>query len=81
MFLNFMLDNKVAVKNFSWNAYQPPINALKPKELVSDGLIRENLASAVIEQDDFGMGQTPEQLTPEQDRRWLEAWSRVQQGG
>jgi hypothetical protein len=27
------------------------------------------------------MGQIPEQLTPEEDKRWLEAWSRVQQGG
>jgi len=81
MFLNYMLDDKVAVKNFGWNAYQPPINALKPDTLVSDGMIRENLASTVIEQDDFEMGQTPQQLTPEQDERWLEAWSRVQQGG
>ncbi|CAN5888137.1 spermidine/putrescine ABC transporter substrate-binding protein [soil metagenome] len=81
MFLNYMLDDKVSIKNFSWNAYQPPINTLKPDSLVSDGMIRENLASTVIEQDDFDMGQTPQQLTPEQDKRWLEAWSRVQQGG
>jgi spermidine/putrescine transport system substrate-binding protein len=81
MFLNYMLDDKVSVKNFGWNAYQPPINALKPDTLVSDGTIRENLASTVIEQGDFEMGQTPQQLTPEQDERWLEAWSRVQQGG
>jgi spermidine/putrescine transport system substrate-binding protein len=81
MFLNYMLDDKVAVKNFSWNAYQPPINALKPDKLVSDGMIRENLASTVIEQGDFDMGQIPEQLTPEEDKRWLDAWSRVQQGG
>jgi spermidine/putrescine transport system substrate-binding protein len=81
MFLNYMLDDKVAIKNFSWNAYQPPINALKPDKLVSEGMIRKNLASTVIEQGDFDMGQIPEQLTPEEDRRWLEAWSRVQQGG
>jgi spermidine/putrescine transport system substrate-binding protein len=81
MFLNYMLDDKVAIKNFSWNAYQPPINALKPDTLVSDGTIRKNLATTVIEQGDFEMGQIPEQLTPEEDKRWLEAWSRVQQGG
>jgi spermidine/putrescine transport system substrate-binding protein len=81
MFLNYLLDDKVAIKNFSWNAYQPPINALKPDTLVSDGTIRKNLATTVIEQGDFEMGQIPEQLTPEEDKRWLEAWSRVQQGG
>jgi hypothetical protein len=48
---------------------------------VSDGTIRENLASTVIEQGDFDMGQTPQQLTPEEDKRWLDAWSGVQQGG
>jgi spermidine/putrescine transport system substrate-binding protein len=80
MFLNYMLDDKVAIKNFSWNAYQPPMNALKPDSLVSDGTIRENLASTVIEQEDFDMGQTPQQLTPAQDELWLQTWSRVQQG-
>ena len=81
MFLNYMLDDKVSIKNFSWNAYQPPMKSLNPDTLVSDGTIRENLASTVIEQGDFEMGQTPQQLTPEQDKRWLAAWSRVQQGG
>lgn len=81
MFLNYMLDDEVAVKNFSWNAYQPPMNSLKPDALVSDGMIRENLASTVIEQDDFDRGQTPQQLTPGQDKEWLDVWSRVQQGG
>ena len=81
MFLNYMLDDKVSIKNFSWNAYQPPMKSLNPDTLVSDGSIRENLASTVIEQADFEMGQTPQQLTPEQDKRWLAAWSRVQQGG
>jgi spermidine/putrescine transport system substrate-binding protein len=81
MFLNYMLDDKVAIKNFGWNAYQPPINALDPSTLVSDGTIRENLASTVIVQSDFDMGQIPQQLSPEEDKRWLDAWSRVQQGG
>jgi spermidine/putrescine transport system substrate-binding protein len=76
-----MLDDKVAIKNFGWNGYQPPIKAMDPSTLVSDGTIRENLASTVIEQGDFDMGQTPQQLTPEEDKRWLDAWSGVQQGG
>jgi hypothetical protein len=35
----------------------------------------------VVEQGDFEMGQTTTQLTPEEERRWLDTWSRVQQGG
>jgi hypothetical protein len=71
----------VAIKNYSWNAYQPPINALEPAKLVENGTILKNLETAVIQQSDFDMGQIPQQLTPEEDKRWLDAWSRVQQGG
>jgi spermidine/putrescine transport system substrate-binding protein len=81
MFLNYMLDDKVAIKNFSWNGYQPPVNALESGKLVEDGTIVKNLETAVIVQSDFEMGQTPQQLTPEEDKRWLDVWSRVQQGG
>jgi spermidine/putrescine transport system substrate-binding protein len=81
MFLNYMLDDKVAIKNLSWNGYQPPMNSLDPTKLVDDGTIVKNLETAVIVQDDFDIGQTPQQLTPEEDQRWLEVWSRVQQGG
>jgi hypothetical protein len=81
MFLNYMLDNKVAIKNFGWNGYQPPVNALESGKLVEDGTIVKNLETTVIVQSDFDIGQTPEQLTPDEDKRWLEVWSRVQQGG
>jgi spermidine/putrescine transport system substrate-binding protein len=81
MFLNYMLDDKVAIKNFSWNAYQPPMKTLDPGKLVSDGTIRKNLATTVIVQSDFDMGQIPQQLTPDEDKQWLDTWSKVQQGG
>jgi spermidine/putrescine transport system substrate-binding protein len=81
MFLNYMLDDKVAIKNFGWVGYQPPINSLEPNKLVEDGTIVKNLETTVIVQSDFETGQTPQQLTPEEDKRWLEVWSRVQQGG
>jgi spermidine/putrescine-binding protein len=81
MFLNYLLDDKVAIKNFSWNGYQPPVNALESGKLVEDGTIVKNLETTVIVQSDFDIGQTPEQLTPDEDKRWLEVWSRVQQGG
>jgi spermidine/putrescine transport system substrate-binding protein len=81
MFLNYMLDDKVAIKNFGWNAYQPPMTTLDPNKLVSDGTIRKNLATTVIVQSDFDMGQIPQQLTPDEDKQWLDTWSKVQQGG
>jgi spermidine/putrescine transport system substrate-binding protein len=80
MFLNYMLDQKVALKNFSWVLYQPPQNAIEPESLVSEGYIPENVASTVIQQEDFELGQIPIQLTPQEDAAWLEAWSEVQAG-
>jgi spermidine/putrescine transport system substrate-binding protein len=80
MFLNYLLDQKVALKNFSWVLYQPPQNAIEPASLVSEGYIPENVATTVIQQEDFEMGQIPIQLTPQEDAAWLEAWSEVQAG-
>ena len=77
MFLNYMLDDKVAIKNFSWNAYQPP---MRLEATSSSRTGRSSRTSSAVVQSDFDTGQTP-QLTPDEDKRWLEAWSRVQQGG
>jgi spermidine/putrescine transport system substrate-binding protein len=80
-FINYVLDAEVARTNMGWLGYQPPQKNLNPKTFVEDGLIPETLSTAVVEQGDFGMGQITTQLTPEEERRWLDAWSRVQQGG
>jgi spermidine/putrescine transport system substrate-binding protein len=81
MFLNYMMDRQVSLKNFGWVLYQPPLKDLEPASLVSDGYIPEYLSSTVVQEADFGMGQAPVQLTPEAEARWLEAWSEVQAGG
>jgi spermidine/putrescine transport system substrate-binding protein len=80
-FINYVLDADVALKNMGWLGYQPPQKSLDPKTFVEDGLIPENLSTAVVDQGDFQIGQITTQLTPEEEGRWLDAWSRVQQGG
>jgi len=81
MFLDFLLDPKHGVDNFSWVGYQPPLNELQPDSLVEDGYVAPYLESAVIEEADFEMGQRPIQLRPEVERLWLDAWSKAQSGG
>lgn len=81
MFLNYMLDRKVSLKNFGWVLYQPPLQGVEPESLVTDGYIPEYLSSTVVQEEDFAMGQAPIQLTPEAEARWLRAWSEVQAGG
>ena len=80
-FLNYMLDARHSMKNFSWLGYQPPLTELDPDSLVKDGLVPKELSTAVIRQEDFGKGQAPVQLTPSEDAAWLKAWSQVQSGG
>jgi spermidine/putrescine transport system substrate-binding protein len=81
MFLNYMLDRKVSLKNFSWNLYQPPLADLEPESLVSDGYIPQNLSSTVLQEEDWQMGQAPIQLTPRAEGTWLRAWTEVLAGG
>ena len=80
MFLNYLMDEEVALKNFSWLGYQPPLNGILPDKLVGDGYVPENVASAIIAKEDFSMGQIPVQLAPEVESLWLDAWSQVQSG-
>jgi spermidine/putrescine transport system substrate-binding protein len=55
LWLNYILDNGVAYSNFvDFNGYQPPINEIDPSSLVSKGIVPENLANAVLTNDDLG---------------------------
>jgi spermidine/putrescine transport system substrate-binding protein len=80
MFINYLLEEQVAIKNFSWLGYQPPLNGATADVLVSEGLVPENVTSAVVTEEDLTLGQIPVQLKPEVELRWLDTWSRVQSG-
>jgi spermidine/putrescine transport system substrate-binding protein len=80
-FLNFLMDRKHSLDNFSWVLYQPPLNGLDPDQLVADGYILENLRSTLVFEEDYQLGQIPLQLPPEVDRMWLQSWSEIQAGG
>jgi spermidine/putrescine transport system substrate-binding protein len=55
LFLNFLLDNGVSYSNFvDFNGYQPPINEIDHEALVKDGIVPENLTTAVLTNDDLG---------------------------
>jgi spermidine/putrescine transport system substrate-binding protein len=81
MFMNYLMDRKHAMTNFSWLLYQPPLIGLDPEQLVADGFIIDNLRSTLVFEEDYSLGQIPLQLPPAVDARWLQAWSEVQAGG
>lgn len=79
-FLNFMLDNKHAVDNFSWVGYQPPLISLEPDSLIKDGYVVPNLKTAIVEKENFDTGVIQTTLPPEVDQTWQNAWSDFKSG-
>lgn len=79
-FLNFMLDNKHGVENFSWLGYIPPLKVINPDKLVAQGYIPKNLASTVVRESDFKHGVTLLPLATAAQSAWQDAWSKFKAG-
>jgi spermidine/putrescine transport system substrate-binding protein len=80
-FLNFLLDEKLALENFGWLGYQPPQNSIEPDKVVADGYVPAHLAAAVIKPQDFDTGQQLLQLSLAGEKLWDTAWSTFPSGG
>lgn len=80
LFLNFLLDAKMAAKNFGYIGYQPPQVSLDPAKLVSDGYVPANLESAVVRQEWFDEGYRLLELPPADDAAWHQIWQRFKAG-
>jgi spermidine/putrescine transport system substrate-binding protein len=80
-FLNFMLDEKHGYDNFAqFNGYQPPFVTIDPDGLVADGVVPENLRTAVVRESDFVNGNQPLELSPEGQTLWQNAWAEFKAG-
>ena len=56
LFLQHMLDTKMAETNFSYIGYQPPQRSLDTHRLVAQGYVPENLSQAVVQEEWFDVG-------------------------
>lgn len=79
-FVNFMLDNDVSLKNFSWVGYQPPLRSLTPESMVADGYIPENLSAAVVRPEWFQLGYPILELPPEVEAEYQAIWQQFKAG-
>jgi spermidine/putrescine transport system substrate-binding protein len=89
-FLNYMLDSKHALENFSWNGYQPPQNSIDPDTLTTTmGLYGKSsgvpyvfpwLKDAVVRKEDFSTGYQIGELSPDVNDLWTEQWDRFKSG-
>jgi spermidine/putrescine transport system substrate-binding protein len=81
-FLDHLLRFDVAMDNFTWNGYQPPLNGAT-REAFADPTFRwrdavpANLREAIIEPAEFAAGQMLVGFGPSERARWLAQWNRV----
>jgi spermidine/putrescine transport system substrate-binding protein len=81
MFLDFLMDEEVAFDNFiGWNGYQPPLNSIDPESLISEGFFPENLAAAVVREEDFQNASILLELSPAGQVIWQSAWAEFKGG-
>jgi len=81
LYIDFLLDNAVAEKNFSWVGYLPALTELDADYVIGAGYVPENLRSCVPTNDDIAKGLRYEALGPEGDAQYEAAWSKFTAGG
>ncbi len=81
LFLNHMLETEVAKQNFQQIGYQPPQVSLNPDSLVAEGLVPENLKSAIVRPEYFDVGYRLLELDPANDAAWHNVWRGFKAGG
>ncbi|QBR91496.1 polyamine ABC transporter substrate-binding protein [Nocardioides euryhalodurans] len=81
LMINDLLDNKIGLRNFGWNGYQPPLTKLSGQYLVDQGYIPSNLVNAVVEPGDFDEGLTFYEVAPSTEALWRQSWSQFKAGG
>jgi spermidine/putrescine transport system substrate-binding protein len=74
LFLNYLLDEPVAVENISWNGYIQPLNAITPELLVKEKILPPSLMSTAVVPGDFRKGVGELQLPVDADALWQQAW-------
>jgi spermidine/putrescine transport system substrate-binding protein len=80
-FLNYLLDEDVALTNFGFTGYQPPQNVINPSRLVEDGFIPENLRSATVLPEWFDSGVRLLGMPIDVEQQWLQVWQEFKAGG
>ncbi|MBA2531073.1 MAG: spermidine/putrescine ABC transporter substrate-binding protein [Nocardioidaceae bacterium] len=79
-FLNYLLDEKNALRNFGWVGYQPALQKFTPSYLSGQGYVPANLESTVVTLDDYRSGLQLLQLSPTGRTLWDDTWATFKSG-
>jgi spermidine/putrescine transport system substrate-binding protein len=74
LFLNYILDEPVAVENISWNGYMQPLTGITPELLVKEKILPPTLMTTTVLPQDFRHGVGELQLPVDADALWQQAW-------
>jgi spermidine/putrescine transport system substrate-binding protein len=74
LFVNYLMDQPVAVENISWNGYMQPVTAITPELLVKEQILPPTLMSTAVVPQDFRRGVGELQLPVDADALWQQAW-------
>ncbi len=80
LFINNLMDEKVALKNISYNGYMQPVTAITPELLVKEQILPPSLISTAVVPSDFRHGLGELQLPVDADALWQQAWLVASQG-
>ncbi len=79
-YLNYILDNDVSEKNFSWVGYLPALTKLDADYVIGAGYVPEHLRNCVPTNDDITNGQQFRDLGIDGDLLYEETWSKFKAG-
>jgi len=68
LFIDFLMRKEVALTNFGYEGFQPPLQGVTPDEFMTAGYIPPNLANTLVSENDFTQGQAVVPLSPEDDQ-------------
>jgi spermidine/putrescine transport system substrate-binding protein len=81
LYINHLIDNDAAEKNFSWTGYLPALTKLDATYVINAGYVPENLRSCVPTNEDISKGLKFRALGAEGDALYEAAWSTFTAGG
>lgn len=80
LFINFLLEKDVALTNFGYEGFQPPLLGIDRQEFLDAGYIPPNLENTLVVEEDFAQGQPVLPLAPEDDQLYQDEWARFKAG-
>lgn len=80
LFIDFLMRKDVALTNFGYEGFQPPLVGVSPEEFMKAGYIPENLSNTLVSEDDFAQGQAVVPLSPADDQLYQDQWARFKAG-